>query len=332
MPPELCATAHFDSDGVLDKFHLNGFWYRLRAPKSIRRENINLNRWHKNHYRSVRIHLPFQQRRLVRNTDVFCVGSDQVWNTYHHFDAKLFLDFAGEKRRISYASSVGTAQINPRYADAVRDFLGKFDRISVREETGRKVLEKLTDRKDIERVLDPTLLMTKEDWLRFSSNAHFGFDVPKRYLLVYLLANNQNYALDLEEVKRRYGVDDVIHIPSCEAPDLKFAGTVKCYGLTPTEFVWLIAHASVVCTDSFHATIFSINLEREFVVFKRFVQEAADSQNSRLYDVLKLFELDSRWYVEKSQEWARPIDWGKTSETLELERGKSMMFLKGAIG
>ncbi len=312
---------------ALNLSRLHDFWLWLRTPRSIWVKTTNLRRWHRKHYKSERLFLPFQLRRLVRNTDCFCVGSDQVWNTYHHFCAELFLNFAGNKKRISYASSVGTFQINPIHEVAVKQFLRRFDNISVREETGRIVLEKLTGRKDIRRVLDPTLLIGKEDWLRFADDAHFDFLVPQRYIMCYFLADNSNYQNDLEEVRRRFGVEDVIFIPAAEAPDLRIKGARVCHGLTPTEFVWLLANATVVCTDSFHASIFSVNMGRDFVVFKRFVTDTAESQNSRLYDVLDLFKLQGRWFDKNLHSWSDPIEWSVTNVVLERERKKSMSFL-----
>ena len=82
--------------------------------------------------------------------------------------------------------------------------------------------------------------------------------------------------------------------------DLSNCGTVAT-GIGPKEFIWLIKNANIVCTDSFHATVFSIQYRKEFYVLKRFDDNSKTSQNGRLYEILDTYQLRSRWITNESE-------------------------------
>jgi len=97
--------------------------------------------------------------------DLYCVGSDQVWNpNYMRADPSFFCDFAPENKPIaSYASSFGVSTIPDCYKDNYRKYLSRFSAIGVRESQGAQMIQELTSRK-AEHVLDPTLLLDKKEW------------------------------------------------------------------------------------------------------------------------------------------------------------------------
>ena len=86
--------------------------------------------------------------------------------------------------------------------------------------------------------------------------------------------------------------------------------------------------ADIVCTDSFHATLFSIQYQKEFYVLKRFPDESNESQNSRLHDFLKLVELNERLVNDESFFSRAPIwDVEKANRRIEKEREKSKIWI-----
>ena len=97
------------------------------------------------------------------------------------------------------------------------------------------------------------------------------------------------------------------------------------------EFIYLIAHASWVCTDSFHATAISINLSKNFTEFLRFKDSDRGSQNSRIYDVLETFKLQNRLYNEMQDMWSKPIDFKESHAILNRLRIDSTDWLINAI-
>ena len=141
---------------------------------ALRFANPSVQKWAKSHLRSIKVIFRFQLRKLVSKTDCFIAGSDQIWNSYASLDPTMYLAFAGSKKRISYASSLGTSGINPKHSEQIKRWLSEFSHISVREPTSVPVLQKLTSRSDIVSVLDPTFLLSAEEWTNFAI-------IPERY-------------------------------------------------------------------------------------------------------------------------------------------------------
>lgn len=271
-----------------------------------------------------------QYRELIRNTDVFISGSDQIWNTYYCFDPFYFLDFAADKKRVAYASSIGTCSVDPAYEDEVSKLLSKYSCIGVREESAVRVLSGLTRRNDIKQVLDPTFLLNEKHWKDFGNIANYDFNIPERYMLCYFIGNNDEYSSQLEDVKIKCKIDNVIIIPSIENFDFKMKDAIIYENAGPKEFVNLIARSSLVCTDSFHATALSINMSKDFVEFKRFRENEKESQNSRLNDLLNHYGLKSRYY-SSSVDWQYHIEYETIQTLLQEDRVRSNEFLINAI-
>lgn len=283
---------------------------------NIRQESVS-NRW--------------QYRNLLRNTDVFCVGSDQVWNAYFNFSPFNFLDFAGNVKRISYASSMGTKDFPEEYKETIKNLLLKFAHISLREKTGREAVSRLTGRNDIKTVLDPTFLLTAKDWNSVSEHSRIEISLPKNYMLVYLIGNNDNYPKQVRELQTKTGIENVIVIPAVENPNFEIKGSIVYRDAAVAEFVKLIKDAAWVCTDSFHATALSINIGKNFTEFLRFKDSDQGSQNSRIYDVLDTFMLQDRLYNEMLDLWSKPIDYKESHAILDHLRMDSTDWLVNAI-
>ena len=287
-------------------------------------------RWENNAYRTLVLWTQWQVHRLVKKTDCFITGSDQIWNTYHHFMPMQFLDFVEDKKRIAYASSIGTRKFKAEYAARICDWLQKFQHIGVREQSAVRTVADLTGRTDVVQVVDPTLLMEPSYWRMFAKKAVFEIDLPSNFILCYLVGDNFWYADQLRDVSSKLGKPLVI-VPACENKNFEVDGAIVYRYATAIEFVALIDMADFVCTDSFHATVFSINLRKQFVEFMRFKDEVKDSQNSRIYDLLKHYGLINRIYNEKSEEWVSPIDYSNASQLLKDDRERSLKYLIDSI-
>lgn len=272
-----------------------------------------------------------QLRRIVSQTDCFVTGSDQIWNTYYSYYPFNFLSFAGNVKRVAYASSIGTNSIKEEYADEVKDLLLKFSHIGVREKEAVQVLTNLTKRKDIRSVLDPTFLLTLDEWNKVAEKAIYEETLPEEYILCYFVGNNIIYNKYLEDVLKTFKLNQLIVIPYTGCP-VSCSGKIYEYRKAgPAEFVDLIKRAKYVCTDSFHATALSINFSVPFVEFMRFKDNDPKSQNSRIYDVLNHYGLMNCIYKPNSKEWQKPIDYGKVQEILQMDRKDSEEFLINSI-
>ncbi|MCM1221092.1 MAG: polysaccharide pyruvyl transferase family protein [Bacteroides sp.] len=227
--------------------------------------------------------------------DIYITGSDQVWNPqYIGFDTSYLLDFVPENaKRISYASSFSTNSI-PFFLK--RDYarcLSKYDSISVREESGKQLVNELTN-KDATVCCDPTLLLSKEQWGKIAEDSvlHTG----KKYILVYVMG----YAYDpypsiykhIDKVANELKLPVVFFNSRRGKYNAPF-GELKIQDLGPAEFLWLFKNASFVMTDSFHGTAFSLNFQRPFISV---IKEIGNS-DSRVYNILKVTNTTERAVV-----------------------------------
>lgn len=327
---------HFSLKGYL-KMVLSALGImKFRERKKIKRVTdskklLKLRDFFRRNIRQEIISTPCQYRQLLHKTDVFCVGSDQVWNAYYNFSPFNFLDFAGNVKRISYASSMGTKDFPEKYKETIKDLLLKFAHISLRETTGREAVSRLTGRNDIKTVLDPTFLLTAEDWSSVAKQSQIEISVPKNYMLVYLIGYNDNYHKQVRELQEKTGIENVIVIPAVENPNFEIQDSIVYRDAAVAEFVKLLKNATWICTDSFHATALSINFGKNFTEFLRFKDSDKGSQNSRIYDVLETFKLQNRLYNEMQEMWSKPIDYKESHEILNHLRTDSTDWLINAI-
>ena len=268
---------------------------------------------------------------VVAATDVFVAGSDQIWNTRYRFDTFMFLDFADGKKKISYASSIGVTDIPQEHKKKVKELLAGFSHIGVRERTAAESISRLTGRKDVEQVLDPTFLLTPDDWLKVCGKARHETTLPDNYILCYLIGNNGRYKRQIDEIRSESGIKNVVVIPAGENQNFSMPGATICNQTGPAEFVDLVRRATLVCTDSFHATALSINMSKDFVELLRFDDSDGDSQNSRLYDLLDRYNLSKRLLHDGGRIPDAHIDYETVQAMLETDRAHSLKFLTDSI-
>ena len=309
-----------------------GMRERIRiSRKADSRKYMKLRKFIKNSFKQESINSTRQYRKLLEKTDVFCVGSDQVWNAYYNFNPFNFLDFAQGIKRISYASSIGTNDFPEQYKNIIKELLLKFNHISLREKTGRQAVEKLTGRNDIKTVLDPTFLLSLDQWEKVAEQAIIEIELPRKFILCYLIGNNSNYIKQVKDLGKKIGINDIVIIPAVENPDFKVEGATRYRYASVAEFVYLLEQASWVCTDSFHATAMSINMCKDFSEFLRFNDIEKGSQNSRIYNILDTFGLRDRLYDSSTCKWAQPVNFTQSRAILKHLREESIGWLINAI-
>jgi len=256
---------------------------------------------------------------LNKKYDYFITGSDQVWNTnYKRFSFNDFLSFAEMGKRISFAASFGTSNIETKYGDRIKQEISSFRAISVREDAGKKIIENMGINKEIIVLVDPTMLLSAEEWDTVSNKPQK--EIEKKYILNYFLGTiPDNWKSEITKIADRYDCE-VINILDKNDP---------YYTSGPSEFLYLIKNAFLVCTDSFHSSIFSIIYETPFIVFER--QGSEFCMNSRLDTLLSKFRLKDRKFNEKIPDTLLECDYTETKHILEQERKKSYNFLSNAL-
>lgn len=280
----------------------------------------------KNKYIDIEYNLD-DKRYLNNHYQAFVTGSDQIWSPLETiFSKHYYLDFVDEHNsKISYAPSMGQSVCSEEIKAIIKPLLKDFEYISVRENQGKQILSELTD-KEIKVVLDPTLLLSKDDWSEIVPNKI----IKNKYFFTYFVGNNAWYSDYLEKnenIKKMkiFSLDNDFN--------LYLNGKVFKKNISPEEFLSLIKYAEYVVTDSFHGTIFSIIFEKDFVCLKRFEDNAKNNQNSRLYNLLKIVDLEERFVGRDvlTDLFNKKIDYGLVNKRLKNEISKSEEYLINAL-
>ena len=181
--------------------------------------------------------------------DLYIAGSDQIW--IPNLERPMFfLDFVdgSKKRKASYAASIGVKSIPDDKTEKFKERLKDFSFISVREQQAKKCISPLTD-KEVGVHVDPTFLMTAEEWRSYET----PYPVKQPYILLYSIYWNKANNEKLRELSRQTGLPVYAVKP---APSRSYC-TKALYDVGPQEFLWLIDNAEYVVTSSFHGAAFS---------------------------------------------------------------------------
>lgn len=198
---------------------------------------------------------------IINNYDTIVCGSDQIWNlsksTYDRslaYYLELKEKFNGNA--IAYAPSFGDT-VNNIIKNEIFDikYLNNFDHLSFRENDVVKVMKDMGF--DSTLVLDPTLLLNKEDWEKL-----IGPPIVNKPYIFYYSLNCKKYSMKfVEKISKE---NNLPIITSFMHPRESFK-KMKIYGESgPLEFLNLLYYSTLVCSNSFHGTVFSIIFEKDF--------------------------------------------------------------------
>lgn len=223
---------------------------------------------------------PWEIAKLKKRYDFFCVGSDQVWNPKADlFPGTKLLQFADPSQRVAVAPSIGVSELPRTCCDEYARELKQYKALSVRENEGASIVEGLTGIKP-EVLVDPTLALTKEQW---ADCADFSKVPDTPFILVYFLGG---WSLDINDYLEL--TSDYESIPVVDLLDVD--SSFYCCG--PQDFLGLVIKASVVLTDSFHASVFSTIFGTPFRVFERREGQSTYSRIRTLLDNYHLLNVE----------------------------------------
>lgn len=223
--------------------------------------------------------------------DVYMTGSDQVWNPkYIHADTSFMLSFTDSPNKVAFSASIAKGEIPEQYKELYATELRKYKHISMREMRGAELVGNLIGCNP-EVVLDPTLLLTGDEWREFAKKTHIAIKQP--YILVYVLGYSFNvypYIYNLiRHIQEQLGMKLIILSMSKQYAQ-KLSNKKIIDDANVYDFVKLFAEASMVITDSFHGTAFSLNLNVPFCSVVNNIENA----DSRILDLLTSVEEQSR--------------------------------------
>ena len=257
--------------------------------------------------------------------DCLMVGSDQTWNPNISGERFLmyFLDFGSDQvRRVSYASSFGVSKWPESYLYAIpeiRRLLGRFHAISTRESAGQRIL-KQTFGFDATLVVDPTMLI--RDYSDLSG------EVPPTSMLNSFIMNRT--AQQLQRVRELGKV--IGKRPVMTSTIRPYSGFTYCYPPSIGKWLRYIGGADFVVVDSFHALVFCLKYQRQFVVIT-----PDNGKNSRLTNLLHLVGLENRFFYDNDQTipyeqlYCDKIDYTGINRILEAEKEKSLDYLRRSL-
>lgn len=234
--------------------------------------------------------------KIHNEYDIILTGSDQVWADWLSESAlKCYLleNVDDDIRKYSYAASIGTDRINHSLDNIYVKGWKKFQHISVREESARREIKKLLPEADVRVDLDPTLLLTPDEWMSVAREKY----INQKYIFCYFLGKDQSYREAAKQLAAKMGLPIVTMPYIKENRKEKYNdnfGKYNDYSSGPAEFVGIIKNAELVITDSFHAVAFSTQFHTKFYVLARII-EGSGSTNSRITDFLKQFGLEAQF-------------------------------------
>lgn len=259
--------------------------------------------------------------------DCFICGSDQIWNPkitlYSDF---YWLNFAPpSKTKISYAPSMGTTCLEQIDSSLIAQFLSSFEVVSTREEASTALLRQIGI--PARTVADPTLLFDADWW-----NGAIGNPPrPKRpYLFAYILRGDTGQARLAEELARAMELDLVVY-PYLEGSagwDHGDWGDFRIDDDTPFGFISRIRDSAFVVTDSYHATLFSLQYQKPFTVLPK----AGDKtmQSTRITAILdKCGALNC--YAPDTSTMQIAIDWNHVQQAVRAMREEAWEYLAEAL-
>jgi len=308
--------------------------YKLLKCRTLQWKKVYSFTFEDGNYRMKRLYIKKQYDEVVKDADLFITGSDQIWNPYcGGFNPMMFLEFAGNKKRVAYSSSIARPCFPKDVEQRAKEDLLKFQHIAVREQSSVNMLNKLLGRNDVQLVVDPTYLLSTEEWEEFGNRAKIEFELPEKYIFCYFIGRKRlvEYVKMIEDVKSQTGILRVISM-NCTTNDIHIGGDIYYENGGPYEFVYLLSHASYICMDSFHATIFALKFKKEFVhMLKNRDDQEAGSQNTRMYDLFERYGLLYKIYDNHPNEWMKCIDHQRVSKMMDKETRESFEFLKYEI-
>ncbi|MGL5920707.1 MAG: polysaccharide pyruvyl transferase family protein [Bacteroidales bacterium] len=264
--------------------------------------------------------------------DTFVVGSDQVWRPKYSYNSNYFLNFISDdlsKRKVAYAASFGTSdwEFSADQTKHARELAPLFDAISVREDSAVQLCEQYLGVNAIQ-VVDPTLLLSKEDYITLVSKDEIA--QSKGNLMTYVLDQSLDKIEIIDKVARSLSLHPFKLMPEPYLGKQNRKNIEKCIYPKVTEWLRGFMDAEFVVTDSFHGTVFSILFNKPFIAIANKGRGV-----TRFTSLLKLFGLEDRLVYsmnELTEELIhKPIDFSQVNAICEKEKKKSIDFLNDAL-
>lgn len=228
---------------------------------------------------------PYASMEDLRNAppDVDCLitGSDQVWNfvTVPKFIDSRLLKFGKESAvRFSYAASMEELRYSDEQKKKLKDALVSFKGISVREQSAKEYIESFTPYQ-VERVLDPVFLLSKEKWMELAIEPR----IKGPYILCYQVQSNKRMEKVAYQLKKETGYP-VVSI--CNGSIRWMKSDYSFHDVSIEEFLGFYNQAAYIVSASFHGVAMGLVFEKPVYAMIK------NTRANRLKEVMQLFQLN----------------------------------------
>lgn len=295
--------------------------YRRECEKSLPAIRVNYEKFNKFYNeefiktKNVYTSENFNDIISEENIDGFVCGSDTIFCIDEFgFDDGYYSNYDCMKNgySISYAASFGDAHFDNDTYKILNNRLRNFNAIGIREDAFVPYVKEHTD-VEVQRCIDPTLLLDKEEYTKIEQPV----DEEEKYLLLYARRKNTKMSKYAEKIAQQNGWKVIeISLQASNADKHKMF-----YEAGVGEFLSLVKNAEFVVTNSYHGMIFSVIYEKQFVIFSR------EQCNTKIAELLKLFDLSDRMLLEGNESYEPNIDFKGVKKRIENIKNKSIDFL-----
>lgn len=263
---------------------------------------------------------------LASRYDAIVVGSDMLWS----YDFKdnwpfYFASFAPSEKIVTYAPSFGKNDLSKEEIELCKPMISRIVHLSCREEAGVSFIKEQFGLA-AEHVIDPTLLLSGEEW------SHLLGDMPrlvkKDYILTYVFRGScQNGREELFEQFNSMKDKQLLFINGQEG---EFKNNIYNGYFSPAEYVNLFRDADFIVTDTFHGLMFSLIFNKPFIVLDK---SSFGVSSDRQQSTLKTYGLEDRFVTPDIivSDELRQLDYTTIEQKINANRKKSINYLKKAL-
>lgn len=259
-------------------------------------------------------------------------GSDQVWNiTIPDVDDAYFLPWAKNARKVAYAPSFGAKNIahNTNDIEKYKKFLNAFDALSIRENNGKQWIKDLIG-KDVEVLIDPTLLLDETDYNDILDNNC----TPKNdYIFFYCPTFDISMCDFVKKVSRKYNLPVIVWSAKSYYKKMVYRYGFKLPDYeNPSVYLSLIKNAKMIFTTSFHGSVFSTIYRKNFFVLKNGGMYGDDDRVKTLLESLFLMERLIPYKFDEKFDYLKSVDYVQYETNLKKLQTKAIEYIDKNIG
>lgn len=239
---------------------------------------------------------------------IFCIDEFGLDDGYY-----ANYDCMKNGQTIAYAASFGDSHFNDTSYNKLNKLLQNFKAIGLRENDMVPYVKEHTDVM-VQRVIDPTLLLEPQDYNKIVAPRL----EDNKYLLLYARRNNEKMSEYAEKIAKENNwkiIEISLQATNADKHRMFYEAGVE-------EFLSLVKNAEFVVTNSFHGMIFSVQFQKQFVIFSR------EQCNTKIQELLDVFGLYDRMLIDGNEKYNAVINYDDVFSKIDEERNNSISFLR----